>query len=91
MKHEVVLLSSPHCGPCRAFKPVFEGVAAELKDVAEFVQRDVTKRPDLSASLGVRTVPTTLILRDGEVLHRHTGYMNRAQFKHFLSPLIGAN
>lgn len=60
------------CGPCRALAPQFER-AAELRPQYRFAKVDVDNAPALAARYGVRSIPTLLVLRDGEPLAAQTG------------------
>jgi thioredoxin len=53
------------CGPCRALAPQFER-AAELRPQYRFAKVDVDAEPALAGAYAVRSVPTLLVLRDGE-------------------------
>lgn len=52
------------CGPCRAFAPVFEK-AAELHPDMVFAKVDTEAEPGLSGALGIRSIPTLMVFRDG--------------------------
>jgi thioredoxin len=53
------------CGPCRAMAPQFER-AARLRPSYRFAKVDVDAEPALAARFGVRSIPTLLVLKDGE-------------------------
>jgi thioredoxin len=53
------------CGPCRAMAPQFEK-AAELRPHYRFATVDVDAEPALAARYGVRSIPTLIVLRDGQ-------------------------
>ncbi len=52
------------CGPCKAFAPVFEQTAAENPDVT-FAKVDTEAEQQLSGALGIMSIPTLMIFRDG--------------------------
>ena len=60
------------CGPCRAFAPVFEAVAARHPDVV-FGKVDTQAEPGLAAAFQVRAIPTLAVLRDGVLLAAEPG------------------
>jgi thioredoxin 1 len=60
------------CGPCRAFAPVFEEVAAENPDIT-FAKVDTEAEHQLAGMLNIRSIPTLMIFRDGIQLFNQAG------------------
>lgn len=60
------------CGPCRAFAPVFERASAEHPD-AVFAKVDTEAEQRLAGSLGITSIPTLMIFRDGVLLYAEPG------------------
>jgi len=60
------------CGPCRAFAPVFEAAATEHPDIV-FAKVDTEAEPALSRSLGIMSIPTLMIFRDGILVFEQPG------------------
>ncbi len=52
------------CGPCRAYGPVYERVSEDFPDVV-FGKIDTEAQPALSQSFGIRSIPTTVVFKDG--------------------------
>lgn len=52
------------CGPCKAFAPVFEEVAAANPDL-QFGKVDTEAEQELAGALGIMSIPTLMIFRDG--------------------------
>jgi thioredoxin 1 len=72
------------CGPCRMIGPIIEELATEYDGKALVGKVDVDVNSELSAQYGVRSIPTILILKDGEVVETHVG----AATKKALSEMI---
>jgi thioredoxin len=60
------------CGPCRAMAPQFEK-AAELRPQYQFAKVDVDAEPALAARFQIRSIPTLVVLRDGEPVAAQAG------------------
>ena len=72
------------CGPCRAFGPVFEAASEQHPD-AVFAKIDTEAEQQLSGSLGISSIPTLMIFRDGICLYSRPGALPA----HALDELIG--
>ena len=77
----VVDLWAEWCGPCRQMAPVVDEIAAEMGGRAKFVKVDIEENPEVAHSLGVSSIPTFAVVRDGEVVHQFTGSRPKASFK----------
>lgn len=62
------------CGPCRAFAPTFEKVAQEYPDVT-FGKVNTEENRALSGALGIRSIPTLMVFRDGIMLFNQAGML----------------
>ena len=60
------------CSPCRAIAPQLER-AAQLRPNYRFAKVDVDTEPALAARYGVRSIPTLLVLKDGEPVAAQAG------------------
>ena len=67
------------CGPCRMIGPVIEELAAEYDGKALIAKVDVDENAELSQQYQVRSIPTILILKDGEVVDKHVGVASKKQ------------
>lgn len=61
---------SPACGPCRMMLPHLERVSKEIK----VVKVNIDENPDLGMEYGIHSLPTVLIMRNGEEVNRNIGY-----------------
>lgn len=62
------------CGPCQNYAPIFEEFASKYKDAPLFVCNiDDSKR--VAAKFGVRSIPSTLVIKDGKVAAFRQGIM----------------
>ncbi|MEM7101814.1 MAG: thioredoxin [Bacteroidota bacterium] len=65
------------CGPCRMLAPVIEALAEENVDVV-VGKLDVDNNPEISQRYGIRSLPTVLLLRDGEIVDKQIGVTTKA-------------
>lgn len=73
---------SPTCGPCKQMAPDFESAADELADEpVEFVKINTQRNPRLAQAFNVRSVPTLLLVHDGEVLDTMVGAQSAAKLR----------
>jgi thioredoxin 1 len=62
------------CGPCRAFKPVFEA-AAEAHPALTFTSCNTEEQQELAATFGIRSIPTLMIFREQVLLYAQPGML----------------
>jgi len=74
-RHGVVLVDfwAPWCGPCKMQAPILEKVAAEVGDKAVIAKVNVDENPELAAKYGIRSIPTLILLKDGEKKQQFVG------------------
>ena len=65
------------CGPCRMISPIIEKLADEYNGKALIGKVNVDHNPDVAMKYGVRSIPTIVILKDGEEVDRHVGYTSQ--------------
>ena len=69
---------APWCGPCKMQGPILEKVAAEVGSKAVISKVNVDESPELAAKYGVRSIPTLILLKDGEVVQQYVGLQQQA-------------
>ena len=65
------------CGPCRMIAPMIEELASEYDGKATIGKLDVDNNQESSVKFGVRSIPTLLIFKDGEIVDRHVGAVGK--------------
>ena len=78
------------CGPCRMVSPVLEQLATEYAGRLKLVKVDVDRSPRLSERFVVQAVPTLLLLRDGQVVHRQAGAAPAPALRSWLDSVLAA-
>ena len=61
------------CGPCKMIGPVVEELANEFDGKAIIGKVDVDTNPEVSAKFGIRSIPTLLVFKGGEIVDKQVG------------------
>ena len=61
------------CGPCRMVSPIVDEIAAEVEGKAKVGKIDVDQQPELAKEFGIMTVPTLIVIKNGEITARESG------------------
>ena len=72
------------CGPCKMLSPVIEQVEREQPEL-KVVKVDVDEAPMIAAKYGIQAIPTLYLLKDGKIVDKRMGYINKNQLESFLS------
>jgi len=81
----VVDFWAPWCGPCRSFAPIFEDVAEERSGKVRFVKVNTEAERELSARFRIRSIPTIMLFKNGEVVDILSGAVPKAPFNSWLN------
>ena len=74
----VVDFWAPWCGPCKMMAPAFEEAAAQLAPEVRLAKLNTEVEQTISASLGIRSIPTIILFRHGKEVARQAGAMGTA-------------
>ena len=74
------------CGPCKALAPVLDELALEFEGRAVIAKINIDESPDLAARYGVRSIPTLVILENGEETERIVGLTTKRALSAKLEP-----
>lgn len=61
------------CGPCRMIAPMIEELAGQFEGRAKIVKLDVDQNPQTAMQFGIRSIPTLLFFKDGQVVDQLIG------------------
>lgn len=61
------------CGPCKMLTPVIDQLSEEMKDTIKIVKMNIDENPDSPSNLGVRSIPTLMIFKDGKQVASKVG------------------
>ena len=66
------------CGPCRMVAPIIEEIANENSDMV-VAKVNVDDQPELASEFGVFSIPTLVVMKDGNVVSKSAGARPKAQ------------
>ena len=77
---------APWCGPCRAVAPVLDQLDSELAGRLKIVKMNVDENQQVPGALGVRSIPTLVVFKDGKAVQGAVGALSKAQMLEFVGP-----
>ena len=76
------------CGPCKAMAPTIEALYTEYEGKVKVGKLDVDNNPNTAREFGIRNIPTTLFLKNGEVVERFVGNKPKSKFVEVIEKYI---
>ena len=79
-------LSAEWCGPCKQLGPVIEQIASEMAGKLNVGKMDIDQNPETPTSFQVMSIPTLLLLKNGEVKEQMVGALPKKAILEFVNP-----
>ena len=79
---------APWCGPCRMIAPVIEELAADFEGKAKVCKVNTDEEQDLAVKYGIRSIPTILFMKDGNVVDQMVGASSKQAFADKINSLL---
>ena len=73
------------CGPCKMIGPSLEEIANELGSKVKIAKLNIDENPELAAQFGVRSIPTLMIFKGGEVADIKVGALPKTALSHWIN------
>ena len=67
------------CAPCRVMAPAYEAAAGELEPEMRVIKVDTERAQTAAGRLGIRSIPTLMLFRNGQEIARHAGAIGKDQ------------
>jgi len=77
------------CAPCHRVAPVVDELAKQYAGKVEVYKVDVDQEPELAREFGIRSIPTFLLVKEGEVVDRISGAHPKGRFVDRIERLLG--
>lgn len=84
----LVDFSATWCGPCKAFAPVLEVFADERAGKLKVIKVDVDEFSDIAGEVGIRSVPTLMVVKDGQVVAARAGSLPKQALAAFVDEAL---
>ncbi len=77
------------CGPCKMIAPILDELAAEYGEKIRIGKVSTDEAPDLAAQYGIRSIPTLLLFKGGQVVQQLVGMHSKKDLKSSLDSALG--
>ena len=84
----VLFTGADWCGPCRMVGPIIDELATEYEGKAVVCKCNVDECDDAPMTYGIRSIPTLLFFKNGELVDRHVGAIAKADLAAKLDALL---
>ena len=79
---------APWCGPCKMLAPVIDELASDFEGRAKICKVNTDEEQELSARFGIRSIPTMVFLKGGEVVDTLVGAQSKQTIADKLNGLL---
>jgi len=79
---------APWCGPCRTVAPVLEELAKDYAGRLKIAKLNVDENPATAARFGIQSIPTLIVFKNGQPVHRLQGALPRRDLESQIQPFL---
>ena len=76
------------CGPCKMIGPSLDEISKELNGRVKIAKLNIDENPELAAQFGVRSIPTLMIFKSGEVADMKVGAAPKTALSHWINGAV---
>ncbi|MBE7184013.1 thioredoxin [Mesorhizobium sp. RP14(2022)] len=73
------------CGPCKMIAPALEEISSELAGKVKIAKLNIDENQELAAQFGVRSIPTLMMFKNGEVADMKVGALPKTALSHWIN------
>ena len=78
------------CGPCRMIGPALEEIAGEMQGKVKIAKVNVDENPDIASKLGIRSIPTLMLFKDGKLAGQKVGASPKGELSKWIQQTTAA-
>lgn len=79
---------APWCGPCRLLSPLIEAATEEFSGKLKVCKYNCDESTSVAAGLGIRSIPTVVVYKDGKPAATQVGAMNKNELTDWIQSLL---
>ena len=76
------------CAPCRAIAPIVKEIADDNGEKLKVVKVNIDESPQTPGTYGIRSIPTVLVFKDGQVVSQLTGARPKGDFQELVDSVL---
>ncbi|NDB81675.1 MAG: thioredoxin [Alphaproteobacteria bacterium] len=76
------------CGPCRMITPILESVSEEYGSKILMVKMNIDENPQVPSAIGIKSIPTIMIFKAGELLDTKIGMVQKNDLKTWIDSIL---
>lgn len=76
------------CGPCKMIAPIIEKLEKEYNGKMKFVKVDIDSNSNIASEMGIRSIPTLIIFKNGDIADQIIGVVSEIQLKKIIDGVI---
>ncbi len=73
------------CGPCKTLSPILEQIEKEYEGKVNILKVDVDENPELASQFNIKSIPTLMLFKKGNILQTMKGFLGKDKIKEFIT------
>ncbi|OPB30395.1 thioredoxin [Bartonella sp. WD12.1] len=77
------------CGPCKMIAPILDEISIEMQGQVKIVKVNIDENPELATQYGVRSIPTLLMFKNGNISSHMVGAVSKGRLCEWIKEGLG--